>query len=181
MKQLQNKGYIHIPPGNQKRAISILFPADTLHSRLTSSSSLSTNQGSAASQEAVEPFSLPLLGKIAAGLPIEALEYNESVAVPYNFVKKPQESYVLKVEGDSMIDEGIHSGDLIVVENTNLAENGDIVVAVIENEATLKRFYFHRDKNLIELRPANAKMESMWHPPESVIIRGLLKNLIRKY
>lgn len=179
LKQLQTKGYIFIPTGNQKRAITLLHPSNTLHKNFTTPNLQSTS--SVMPPPVTELYSLPLLGKIAAGAPIENLEYNETVDVPFNFVRQPEKSYVLQVQGESMIEEGIHNGDMIVVEDTNFAKNGDIIVAVIENEATLKKYFFHEDKNLIELRPSNSSMESMWHHPKKVNIRGILKNLLRKY
>ncbi len=184
LKQLQTKGYIFVPKGNQKRAITILHSANTLHQNFVSTTPKPksfASTGSVHPPKVTEPCSLPLLGKIAAGQPIESLEHNESVDVPFNFVMEPEKSYALKVEGDSMINEGIHSGDVIIVQDTHYAQNGDIVVAVIESEATLKKYYFHNDKNLIELRPSHPTMEPMWHHPSKVNIRGVLKNLIRKY
>ncbi len=184
LKQLKTKGYIHIPPGNQKRAITILHSANTLHENLLSTTKTPndlTSTGSVMNANITEPCALPLLGKIAAGSPIEKLNFNETLEVPNNFVNNPDESFVLQVEGDSMIEDGIFDGDYIIVEDVKSANNGDTIVAVIEDEATLKRFYFHNDKNLIELRPSNSSMESMWHQPEKVNIRGILKNLLRKY
>jgi len=184
LKQLKTKGYIHIPPGNQKRAITILHSANTLHNNLFSNNTNPPNPSSASSvmnANITELCSLPLLGKIAAGLPIEKHSYNESLDVPPSLVKHPENSFILEVEGQSMIEDGIFSGDHIVVEDANHAQNGDTVVAIIEEEATLKKFYYHKDKNLIELRPSNSSMESMWHHPSKVIIRGILKSLLRKY
>ena len=181
LKQLQTKGYIFIPGGNQKRAITLLHPSNTLHKNFTTPNPNLHSTASVMPPPITEQYSLPLLGKIAAGLPIEALEYDETVEVPYNFVRQPEKSYVLQVQGESMIEDGIHNGDMIIVEDTNFAKNGDIIVAVIENEATLKKYYFHKEKNLIELRPSNSSMESMWHHPKKVNIRGILKNLLRKY
>jgi len=181
LKQLTSKGYIFIPSGNQKRAITLLHPSNTLHKNFTTPYNNLQSARSVTPPPVTGQYSLPLLGKIAAGLPIEALEHNETIDVPFNFVQHPDKSYVLQVQGESMIESGIHNGDMIVVEDTNSANNGDIIVAVIDNEATLKKYYFHKDKNLIELRPSNSSMESMWHHPKLVNIKGILKNLLRKY
>ena len=115
LKQLQTKGYIFIPTGNQKRAITLLHPSNTLHKNFTSPNNHNLQSTSSVMPPPVtEQYSLPLLGKIAAGLPIEALEYDETVEVPYNLVRQPEKSYALEVQGESMIEEGIHNGDMIL-------------------------------------------------------------------
>ena len=91
--------------------------------------------------EREEVLSLPLLGKVAAGSPIEAFEHDEFVQVPPSLVRNPSKSYALKVSGASMIEDGIFDGDLILVQRQESATNGEIVVASIENESTVKRFF----------------------------------------
>lgn len=132
------------------------------------------------------PFhELPFLGRVAAGNPIERVIDNETMAIPPYLVKDPDLTYVLQVEGLSMIEEGINPLDFILVQEQSSAKNGDIVVASVENEATVKRIYFHpADKNkkeaLIELRPSNKNMKSMFFGDEKVQIRGIVIGLIRK-
>ena len=122
---------------------------------------------------------LPLIGLIAAGKPIEAIEGKQTtVKVASNLLSGNRRAFVLKVKGDSMIEEGILDGDYVVVEEQNTAENGDIVVALLENEfATLKKFY--REKSRIKLMPANAKMAPIYS--QNVTIQGKVRSVIRKY
>ncbi len=137
------------------------------------------------SLEPVEPeqselTTLPLLGTVAAGLPIEAIEDNESVSVPDNMVGRPGDSFVLRVRGDSMIDDQICNGDLVVIEKRHDAHNGETVVALVDgSDATLKRFYHHGNK--VKLVPANEHMEPIEVPAESVQIRGVVRGLLRTY
>lgn len=124
--------------------------------------------------------SLPLVGTVAAGNPIEAIEDNERITVPEGMAGRPGESFVLRVRGDSMIDDQIASGDLVVIESRDHARNGETVVALIEgSEATLKRFY--RDGDRVRLVPANDKMVPIEVPAESVTIRGVVRGLLRTY
>lgn len=123
---------------------------------------------------------LPLLGTVAAGVPIEAIEDRESVEVPQDFIGS-KETYVLRVRGDSMIEDGIHDGDLIIVERRETADSGETVVALVDDsEATVKRFY-REGQGMIRLQPANAAMEPMTFPAESVAIQGVVVGLMRKY
>ena len=123
---------------------------------------------------------LPLLGKIAAGTPIEAIQHNDaSVDVPREMMPIG-ESYALTVEGDSMINEGIHDGDTVIIKKTNLAENGDIVVALIDDhEATLKRL--RKKGHSIALESANPLYETKILSAHRVKIQGKLVGLLRKY
>jgi repressor LexA len=121
---------------------------------------------------------LPLLGLVAAGRPIEAIENPEPVEVPASLLG-PGERYALRVHGDSMIEDGIQDGDLVVVRRAHQAESGQTVVAVVDGEATLKRF-FRRDSR-VELRPANAALRPMEWPAARVEIRGILIGLLRRY
>ncbi len=124
------------------------------------------------------PATIPLLGLIAAGRPIEAIENPEPVEVPASLLG-PGERYALQVRGDSMIEDGIQDGDLIVVRRALQAENGQTVVAVVDGDATLKRF-FHRGSR-VELRPANAALRPLELPAAAVEIRGVLIGLLRRY
>ena len=123
---------------------------------------------------------LPLLGKIAAGTPIEAIQRNEeSVDVPKEMMPIG-ESYALTVEGDSMLNEGIHNGDTVLIKKTNIAENGDIVVALIDDyEATLKRI--RKKGQSIALESANPIYETRILSAHRVKIQGKLIGLLRKY
>jgi repressor LexA len=124
-----------------------------------------------------QTFSLPLLGKIAAGQPIEAVEVPEEIDLS-DMVRRDRASYILRVKGSSMIDEGIRNGDYVIVENRNWASNGETVVAVInDNEATLKKFY--REGDRIRLQPANAEMEPIY--VDKCDIRGVVVGVLRKY
>ena len=123
---------------------------------------------------------IPLLGKIAAGTPIEAIQRNEeSVDVPKEMMPIG-ESYALTVEGDSMLNEGIHNGDTVLIKKTNIAENGDIVVALIDDyEATLKRI--RKKGQSIALESANPIYETRILSAHRVKIQGKLIGLLRKY
>jgi repressor LexA len=121
---------------------------------------------------------IPLLGLIAAGEPIEAIENPESVLAPASLLGRG-ERYALRVRGDSMIDDGIQDGDLIVVRRAAHAENGQTVVAIVDGGATLKRFY--RSGARVELRPANTALRSTHWPAARIEIRGVLVGLLRRY
>ncbi|MCP3985738.1 MAG: transcriptional repressor LexA [bacterium] len=123
---------------------------------------------------------LPLLGTVAAGAPIEAFEVDERVAVPQEMVRRRGESFVLQVRGDSMIDEHIQDGDLVVVESRPEARNGETVVALVRgSEATLKKFYKRGPKVVLE--PANQTLRPIEVPAEDVQIRGVVRGLLRSY
>ncbi len=121
---------------------------------------------------------LPLKGLIAAGAPIEAVEERETFAVPVDLAPDSANSYVLRVKGDSMIEDGIFDGDYVVVERNPSPKNGDVVVALLDNEyATLKRFYRERDR--IRLQPANSTMKPIYcFDP---LIQGVVRAVIRKF
>lgn len=125
---------------------------------------------------------LPLIGYIAAGRPIEAIENDlDTVMVSADLVSKTKRCYVLQVKGDSMIQEGIFDGDFVVIQQQNTANDGDIVVALINNSfATLKSFY--REKNgTIRLQPANSKMDPIYVEPDEIQIQGKVTGVVRKY
>jgi len=127
-----------------------------------------------------EALQLPLYGRIAAGTPIEALrDYSNYVDVPAALMGTG-EHYALEVDGDSMIDAGILDGDTVIIERCESAENGTIVVALIDNEeATLKRL--RRKGGAVALEPANKAYETRIFPPERVTIQGRLVGLLRRY
>ena len=137
------------------------------------------------SVEPVEPPSshvvaLPLLGTVAAGAPIEAVEVEESIEVPRHLVPPRGSCFVLRVRGDSMIDEQIRDGDFVVVESRPEASDGDTVVALLRGaDATLKTFY-RRGSN-VSLQPANVAMEPIEVPGREVEIRGVVRGLLRRY
>jgi repressor LexA len=121
---------------------------------------------------------IPLLGKITAGKPIERVEDDERIKVPANMVRK--DTYALKVSGHSMIDDNIQDGDVIIVEKRLSAENGQSVVALINNEqVTLKKFYIEADG--IRLQPANPDMEAILLKNEEVQVLGVVTGVIRRF
>ncbi|MFZ6015658.1 MAG: transcriptional repressor LexA [Patescibacteria group bacterium] len=121
---------------------------------------------------------LPLAGLITAGEPIEAIEERETIAVPVDLAPNSANSFVLRVKGQSMIEDGIYDGDYVVVERNPSPKNGDVVVALLDNAyATLKRFYRERDR--IRLQPANSTMKPIYcYDP---VIQGTVKAVIRKF
>jgi repressor LexA len=163
------------------------------------------------SPPSVESLSLPLLGRVAAGAPIEAFTHDEHISVPAAMIRNPSKTFALIVQGQSMVEDGILDGDVIFVQKQSYASNGDTVVAMVNNQATVKRFYLHTagsmsgagslmsgkrkidvhtnpqtdahsaDSKQVELRPANSTMESMWHPPSVVDIQGIVVGLIRRF
>lgn len=122
---------------------------------------------------------IPLLGIIAAGQPIEAVEDKENIAVPQNKVKSGNTYFALKVSGNSMIDENIYDDDVVIVKKQTTAENGQKIVALINNsEVTLKRLY--REKGKIRLQPANPQMEPILVKPENLTIQGVVTDVIKQ-
>ena len=122
---------------------------------------------------------LPLLGRVAAGRPIEALETADAIAVPEEFVRR-HNTFVLRVVGSSMVDDGILDGDYIVVEERPAAENGETVVATINGEATVKRFYRER-AGKVRLQPANDTMQPIVARERDIDVRGVVVAVLRKY
>jgi repressor LexA len=121
---------------------------------------------------------LPLAGLITAGVPIEAIEEKDMMAVPASLVMDGANSYVLKVKGQSMIEDGILDGDYVIVERNPSPRNGDVVVALLDNAfATLKRFY--REPNRIRLQPANSSMDPIY--VRDVSIQGIVRAVIRQF
>ncbi len=155
MKVLEEKGYVSMNH-NESRSIEL------------TSKSLPVPQA----------VNLPLAGLITAGVPIEAVENKEMIGVPVSLVDDPANSYVLRVKGESMIEDGILDGDYVIVERNPSPRNGDIVVALLDNTyATLKRFY--REKTRIRLQPANSTMSPIY--VSDPIIQGVVKGLIRSF
>lgn len=128
-----------------------------------------------------QTLDLPILGKIAAGTPIEAIGAVQSyIPVPVNMLSKHQDYYALTVEGDSMMDAGICDGDQVIIQRTNRANNGDIVVALVDRaEATLKRMY--QQGSVVELRPENRTYNVQRYAADRVEIQGVLAGLMRWY
>ncbi|MFH1522548.1 MAG: transcriptional repressor LexA [Patescibacteria group bacterium] len=121
---------------------------------------------------------LPLAGLITAGEPIEAIADHETIAVPADFVTDNFNSYVLRVKGESMIEDGILNGDYVIVERNPSPQNGDVVVALLNNAyATLKKFY--KEKTRIRLQPANSKMKPIYSADP--LIQGVVRGVIRKF
>ncbi len=122
---------------------------------------------------------LPLLGQVAAGAPIEAIETPGSIAVPEELVRRDN-SYVLRVKGDSMIEDGILDGDFVVVEERPAPENGDTIVAMVNGDATVKRF-FREKSGRIRLQPANERMQPIFVKEKDFASRGRVVGIVRKY
>jgi repressor LexA len=131
-------------------------------------------------QKTAQALELPLLGQVAAGVPIEAVEIQDALAIPVDLVQRPHEAFALQVKGRSMIDEGILDGDFIVVEKRPSADNGETVVALIQGEATVKKFYREPDGR-IRLQPANPEMEPIVVGEAEVEIQGVVSAVLRKY
>ena len=154
LKILDRKGYIRLSGKNRKRGIEVIRPVEARR------------------------FEFPLLGKVAAGRPIEAIEDRDVIELPPSMVGSG-EHFVLQVEGDSMVDDGILDGDYVVVRRQSTAENGATVVAIVENEATVKRYY--RTKDRVELRPAREGMKSFWFRKGNLRIEGKVVGVVRYF
>lgn len=125
-----------------------------------------------------EMVNIPIIGKVTAGLPILANEnVEDTFPIPLNYIRHNKELFMLNISGDSMINAGIFDGDLAIIEECKTANNGEIVVALIENEATIKRFY--KEKNHIRLQPENDNMDAII--VDDCIILGKLVGLFRTY
>jgi repressor LexA len=123
---------------------------------------------------------LPLLGTVAAGLPLEAVTEQETITVPHDMVRRGN-NYVLRVKGESMIHEQIRDGDYIIVNSRQTADNGEMVVALVDGDsATVKKFYKEAGGQ-VRLQPANPTMLPMYYPAERVQIQGIVVGVIRKY
>ncbi len=157
LSNLERKGYI-TRQYNESRSIEVLPP-----------------RGTAAATE------IPLLGRVAAGTPIESLMHEEAVSVPDAMLPRRGPNYALQVRGDSMIDEHILDGDFVVVHGKQTAENGEMVIALVNgSEATVKKF-FREPGGWIRLEPANPKVAPMRYQENEVLIQGSVVGVIRKY
>jgi repressor LexA len=186
---LEERGFIRRLP-NRARAIEViklpeLSPAGGGNRRGFTPSVIEGNlgkvrSGSASQDEGERPVAVPVMGRIAAGTPIEALQTrSHTISVPPDMLGSG-EHYALEVRGDSMVDAGILDGDMALIQRNDTADTGDIVVALIdEEEATLKRF--RRRGASIALEPANTAYEVRILPPNRVRIQGKLIGLYRKY
>ncbi len=153
LKRLEEKGVLKSPWKNRKRALELIEPAPAA-------------------------VVLPLLGRVAAGRPIEAIVEPESIEVP-EVLLRGEDNFALRVVGDSMVDEGIHDGDIVIVKRQRDARDGQTVVALIGDDATIKQY--HRRGARIELRPANARMRPILVDEEDLQIQGIVIGLIRKF
>ena len=157
LTNLERKGYIQ-RIHNESRAIEVLPP-----------------KGQAGATE------IPLLGRVAAGTPIESLMHQETIAVPDSLLPRRGQNYALKVQGSSMIDEHIVDGDYVVVHGKQTADNGEMVIALVNgSEATVKRFY-RETGGWIRLQPANQSMQPLRFQERDVLIQGVVVGVIRKY
>lgn len=179
IKQLQAKGYIKYS-SNQKRAIQVLHSSNSAQNYIQKLVSTETRPFiSPQLLGTKEVLSLPLLGTVAAGAPLESQTSNEFIDVSQNLVKRPDKTFVLKVSGSSMIEEGILDGDFLLVQDQSTADNGNLIIASVNNEATVKRIY--KKSSQIELRPSNSNLKSMWYSADEVAIRGIVVGLIRTF
>jgi len=134
-----------------------------------------------AAESGTPAVELPLLGAVAAGMPIEAVPDNETLAVPPDMVSRRKDNYVLRVEGNSMIEEQIRDGDYIVVQAQSHAEDGQMVVALVAGEAATVKKLYREAGGRIRLQPANSTMEPIYVPARDVRIQGVVVGVIRKY
>jgi repressor LexA len=153
LKQIEERGYLRIPWKNKKRAMELVDPQN----------------GNGA---------IPFLGVVAAGIPIEAVETPEFIDVPENFLGNGS-NFALRVKGESMINDGIRDGDILIITRQPQAENGQTVVALVNGESTVKKFYHYGDE--VELRPANESMKPIRVAADKVEIVGLVMGLLRNY
>jgi repressor LexA len=122
---------------------------------------------------------LPLFGYVAAGSPIEAVVSSETISVPEDFVGR-RKAYVLRVRGESMIDEQIRDGDYVIVEDRRVAENGEMVIALVRGaDVTLKKFY--RENGRVRLQPANPSMQPLMIEADQVQVQGVIIGVMRRY
>ncbi len=124
---------------------------------------------------------LPLFGAVAAGLPIEAIQDQESLAVPMDMVRPGKDNFVLRVEGNSMIDEQIRDGDYIVVSSQPTAEDGEVVVALVGGDSATVKKIFREHGNRVRLQPANPAMDPIVVDADDVVVQGVVVGLIRRF
>ncbi len=186
---LEERGFIR-RLAHRARAIEIVKLPDSLETN-NKVAELNANSSKSASfkleteakylPSSVHAKELPVMGRIAAGVPIEAIsQVSHNVAIPGHMLRNGGDHYALEVKGDSMIEEGINDGDIVVIKETKTAVNGDIVVALVkDSEATLKRFFYRGDA--IALEAANPAYETRIVPSDQVKVQGRLVGLIRSY
>ena len=186
IKALEERGFIK-RLANRARAIEIVkmpnspeFQGTTVSDMASRITAINANRA-IAPIESVYANEIPVMGRIAAGVPIEAIsEISHNVAVPGQILRGGGDHFALEVKGDSMINAGINDGDVVVIKETNRAMNGDIVVALIEDqEATLKRFFVRGEA--IALEAANPAYETRTYSQEKIKVQGRLVGLLRTY
>jgi repressor LexA len=173
---LEERGFIK-RLAHRARALNVIKLPDSMSTSLTAPSRTTTPPPAANDDRSV---SVPVMGRIAAGTPIEALQEEiNQISVPMEMMRSG-EHYALEVHGDSMIDAGIFDGDTAIIQSGNTAENGEIIVALVEgHEATLKRL--RRKGEMIALEAANASYETRIFRSDQIRVQGRLVGLIRKY
>ncbi len=179
---LEERGFIRRLP-NRARALEVIRQAEdsvvSLRQRANDNAGVISRLPGARPEPANDVIELPLHGRIAAGMPIEALEGQATLPVPAALLG-PGEHYALEVSGDSMIEAGILDGDYALVRKTDVARDGEIVVALVrDEEATLK--YLRRENGMIRLDPANGAYEPQIYRPSEVRVQGKLAGLLRRY
>ena len=185
---LEERGFIRRLP-NRARALEVLRQPDDVSTKVATARAAANSNTSLSSLRAAAPKSMPpasndvieipLHGRIAAGVPIEALEGQSTLPVPAALLGSG-EHYALEVSGDSMVEAGILDGDYALVRRTDTARDGEIVVALVRGEeATLK--YLRREDGMIRLDPANAAYEPQIYRPGEVQVQGKLAGLLRRY
>ncbi|MDT0507986.1 transcriptional repressor LexA [Novosphingobium sp. MMS21-SN21R] len=184
---LEERGFIRRLP-NRARALEVLRQPESAVSKpapvreaANANTALTPLRSApkAAPAPANDVIELPLHGKIAAGMPIEAFETSATLPVPAALLGAG-EHYALEVSGDSMVEAGIFDGDYALVKKTDSARDGEIVVALVRGEeATLK--YLHREKGMIRLDPANSAYDPQFYRPDEVAVQGKLAGLLRRY
>ena len=186
---LEERGFIR-RLAHRARAIEIVKLPDSLetvnkvaelNANFSKDSSFKPETDTTHLPSSVHAKELPVMGRIAAGVPIEAIsQVSHNVAIPGHMLRNGGDHYALEVKGDSMIEEGINDGDIVVIKETKTAVNGDIVVALVkDSEATLKRFFYRGDA--IALEAANPAYETRIVPSDQVKVQGRLVGLIRSY
>jgi repressor LexA len=175
---LEERGFIRRLP-NRARALEVLRQPENVATRKPANDVAPAVAPPRMPEPANDVIEIPLHGRIAAGVPIEALESDRSLPVPAALLG-PGDHYALEVSGDSMVEAGIFDGDYALVKRTDTARDGEIVVALVRNEeATLK--YLRRENGMIRLDPANAMYDPQVYRPDEVVVQGKLAGLLRRY
>ena len=178
LKNLEAKGFL-VRRWNHSRSLELTSEAWSVLNPIENSGVMEGPHSIALTQSSGGAVDLPLVGRIAAGAPIEAIQDQETLSIPSEMIGRGR-TFVLKVEGNSMIDEHIQDGDYVIVEQRQTANNGETVVALIRREeTTLKKFY--READCIRLQPANADFEPIRVHPDEIEIQGVVIGVLRKY